>query len=228
MPTELQIVPTSDGSTTLLNQHLNETYHSIHGAIQESRHVFIEAGLNGLLQCAQAKNISILEVGFGTGLNALLTALATNKLDIKIEYEAVEAFALPMKMVALLNYPEILNSEDSRTIFNKLHQCEWNKRQTISSNFILRKLDSKIQDVCFEKEKFDLVYFDAFAPSKQPEMWEKSILQKVTAAMKPQAIFVTYSATGQLKRDLVSLGLSVEKIPGPLGKREMIRAVKTN
>jgi tRNA U34 5-methylaminomethyl-2-thiouridine-forming methyltransferase MnmC len=224
MPNGLQILPTADGSTTLLNQSLNETYHSIHGAIQESQHVFIESGLNPLLQHSQAKQISILEIGFGTGLNALLTLLATKDLNIKVYYEGIEAFPLPMETVAQLNYPDLLKSEESKIVFNSLHQTDWNKTQTITPNFHLRKRNVKIQEVDFEKEKFDLIYFDAFAPSKQPEMWERSILQKVTEAMKPQGIFITYSAKGQLKRDLVSLGLSVEKIAGPPGKREMIRA----
>jgi tRNA U34 5-methylaminomethyl-2-thiouridine-forming methyltransferase MnmC len=228
MPNDLQILSTADGSTTLLNQSLNETYHSIHGAIQESQHVFIESGLKYLLQHSQAKKISILEIGFGTGLNALLTLLATKDLSIKIYYEGIEAFPLPMETVTLLNYPDLLKSKESKIVFNSLHQAHWNQTQMITPNFHLRKCNIKIQEVDFEKEKVDLIYFDAFAPSKQPEMWERSILQKVTEAMKPQGIFVTYSAKGQLKRDLVSLGLSVEKIAGPLGKREMIRASKIN
>ncbi len=223
----LKIIQTEDGSSSLLNVDLNETYHSIHGAIQESQHVFIESGLNCLLQRSQIKSISILEIGFGTGLNALLTALVAKKLNLKIEYETVEAFPLSQETVGLLNYPEQLNSEEAISIFDRLHQTEWNKSQVISPNFNLLKRDVKMQEADFAKEKFDLVYFDAFAPVKQPEMWERDVLQKVAEAMKPQAIFVTYSAKGQLKRDLISLGLSVEKIPGPPRKREMIRGTKT-
>jgi tRNA U34 5-methylaminomethyl-2-thiouridine-forming methyltransferase MnmC len=222
----LIVMNTADGSTTLLNAQLNETYHSKHGAIQESQHVFIESGLSYLLQHSRAKEISILELGFGTGLNALLTSLAIKGLNVKIYYEGIEAFPLPMGTVAQLNYPDLLKSEESKIIFNSLHQTEWSKTEMITPDFHLRKRDLRIQDVEFEKEKFDLVYFDAFSPGKQPELWGWSILQKVTEAMKPQGIFVTYSAKGQLKRDLVSLGLSVEKIPGPPGKREMIRAIK--
>jgi tRNA U34 5-methylaminomethyl-2-thiouridine-forming methyltransferase MnmC len=220
----IEIISTEDGSSSLINLDLNETYHSIHGAIQESQHVFIESGLKYLLQHSQAKKTSILEIGFGTGLNALLTLLATKDLNIKIYYEGIEAFPLPAETVAQLNYPDLLKSEESRIIFDSLHQADWNTAQLITTNFHLRKCNIKIQVAEFEKQKFDLIYFDAFAPSKQPEMWERSILQKVTGAMMPQGIFVTYSAKGQLKRDLVSLGLSVKKIPGPPGKREMIRA----
>ncbi len=221
----VEIISTEDGSSSLINLDLNETYHSIHGAIQESQHVFIESGLNHLLQHSQEKEISILEIGFGTGLNAFLTLLAAKDLNIKVYYEGIEAFPLPMETIAQLNYPNLLKSEESKIVFNSLHQTDWNQTQVITPDFHLRKRNVKIQEAEFEKEKFDLIYFDAFAPSKQPEMWERSILQKVTEAMKPQGIFVTYSAKGQLKRDLVSLGLSVEKIPGPLGKREMIRAM---
>jgi tRNA U34 5-methylaminomethyl-2-thiouridine-forming methyltransferase MnmC len=222
----VEIISTEDGSSSLINLDLNETYHSIHGAIQESRHVFIESGLKSLLQLSQAKEISILEIGFGTGLNALLTLLAAKDLNIKVYYEGIEAFPLPMETVAQLNYPDLLKSEESKIVFNSLHQTYWNQTQMITPNFHLRKCNIKIQEAKFEKGKFDLIYFDAFAPSKQPEMWEWSILQKVTEAMKPQGIFITYSAKGQLKRDLVSLGLSVEKIAGPPGKREMMRATK--
>jgi tRNA U34 5-methylaminomethyl-2-thiouridine-forming methyltransferase MnmC len=220
----IEIISTEDGSSSLINLDLNETYHSIHGAIQESQHVFIESGLKYLLQHSQAKKTSILEIGFGTGLNALLTLLATKDLNIKVYYEGIEAFPLPMETVAQLNYPDLLKSEESKTIFDLIHQTDWDKAQIITPDFHLRKRNLKIQEAGLEKEKFDLIYFDAFAPSKQPEMWERSILQKVTEAMKPQGIFITYSAKGQLKRDLVSLGLSVEKIAGPPGKREMIRA----
>ena len=222
----LEVIQTEDGSSSLLNVNLNETYHSIYGAIQESRHVFIESGLNYLLQRSQIKSISILEIGFGTGLNALLTALSAEKMNLKIAYETVEAFPLSVATIAQLNYPDKLNSEEAKPIFSQLHS-EWNKHQIISKNFALLKREVKLQEADFVKEKFDLVYFDAFAPDKQPEMWGRDVLQKVADAMKPQAVFVTYSAKGQLKRDLVSLGLSVEKIPGPPGKREMIRAVKS-
>jgi tRNA U34 5-methylaminomethyl-2-thiouridine-forming methyltransferase MnmC len=222
----LKIIQTEDGSSSLLNVDLNETYHSIHGAIQESQHVFIESGLNYLLQCSRTKSISILEIGFGTGLNALLTALASEKLNLKIDYETIEAFPLPQETIELLNYPSQLNSEEAVSIFKRLHQTEWDKPQTISPNFNLLKREEKMQEADLAKEKFDLVYFDAFAPNKQPEMWERSVLQKVTDSMKNKSILVTYSAKGQLKRDLISLGLSVEKIPGPSGKREMIRATK--
>lgn len=222
----LKVIQTKDGSTSLLNVDLNEAYHSIHGAIQESQHVFIESGLNYLLHRFPQKSISVLEIGFGTGLNALLTALVAENKDVKIEYETLEAFPLSLATIAHLNYPDKLNSVEAQTVFNNLHQSKWNKSKPISPNFNLLKRDLKIQTAELEKGKFDLVYFDAFAPDKQHEMWGLPVLRKVTEAMRSKAVFVTYSAKGQLKRDLVSLGLSVEKIPGPPGKREMIRATK--
>jgi tRNA U34 5-methylaminomethyl-2-thiouridine-forming methyltransferase MnmC len=223
---KLGVISTEDGSSSLINLDLNETYHSIHGAIQESRHVFIEKGLKHWNSHSQKKEISILEIGFGTGLNALLTLLETKNNDLKIYYEGIEAFPLQMETIAQLNYPESLKSEESKIIFNQLHQADCNTTQLVTPHFQLHKRSIKIQEGELEKEKFDLIYFDAFAPNKQPEMWELIILEKIVEAMKPQAVFVTYCAKGQLKRDLVSLGLSVEKISGPPGKREMIRAIK--
>jgi tRNA U34 5-methylaminomethyl-2-thiouridine-forming methyltransferase MnmC len=225
---KLGVILTEDGSSSLINLDLNETYHSIHGAIQESQHVFIESGLRHWLSHSQKKEISILEIGFGTGLNALLTSLEAKNDDLKIYYEGIEAFPLLMETIAQLNYPELLKSEESKIIFNQLHEGGWNETQLVAPNFQLHKRAIKIQEGELLKEKYDLIYFDAFAPSKQPEMWELIILKKITDAMKPQAVFVTYCAKGQLKRDLISLGLSVEKIPGPPGKREMIRASKIN
>jgi tRNA U34 5-methylaminomethyl-2-thiouridine-forming methyltransferase MnmC len=217
----LQLIQTEDGSSSLMHLGLNETYHSTHGAIQESKHVFIEGGLMSLLQ-ANIKEISILEIGFGTGLNALLTFLKTKPLDIKVYYYAIEAFPLGEKTLSGLNYSQLLNSA---TEFDAIHDCPWDEPANISTNFNLYKRAAKVQDEFLEPKKFDLVYFDAFAPNKQPEMWGLDVLAKVVTAMKPQGVFVTYSAKGQLKRDLSSLGLTVEKIPGPPGKREMIRAI---
>ena len=226
MPSLLQIVQTSDGSTTFLDTTLNETYHSVHGAIQESQHVFIEAGLHHWLRVSNRQTISILEIGFGTGLNALLTALAAEKVGVEIEYETIEAFPLAMEMVQLLNYPAIIDTDNAKSVFENLHQAEWRKPKKISPYFDFLKNDSKLQETDFGDEKFDLIFFDAFGPDKQPDMWQRSNLVKLARAMNPQGVFVTYSAKGQLKRDLVSLGLLVEKIPGPPGKREMIRATK--
>ena len=219
---EVSVIVTEDGSSSLIQNGMNETYHSIHGALQESRHVFINSGLKPVLE-ANKKEVSILEIGLGTGLNALLTFIATQPADVKVYYEAIEAYPLSTETVSLLNYPVILNAASP---FAAIHTCGWNTSSEISPHFHLYKRAIKIEEALLALEKFDLVYFDAFAPNKQPEMWEHGVLSKVVNAMKKQGVFVTYSAKGQLKRDLISLGLSVEKLPGPPGKREMIRAVK--
>lgn len=218
----VQLIQTEDGSSSLINLGLNETYHSTHGAIQESKHVFIESGLKPFL-VSEKNELSILEIGFGTGLNVLLTVLAAQQYSTKIYYEAVEAFPLENGIITTLNYPQLLQAE---TLFQEIHQSHWNEVEKIADNFKLNKRATKLEEAVFEYEKFDLIYFDAFAPAKQPEMWELKVLTKITSAMKPNGIFVTYCAKGQVRRDLISLGLTVEKLPGPPGKREMIRAKK--
>ena len=223
---KLKLIITSDGSHSLLNSELNETYHSVHGAIQESIHVFIKNGLDYFEQGNHLSEIRILEVGFGTGLNALLTLQHSLIGLTKILYESLEAFPIAQETASQLNYPKTLNFSDSGKYFMHLHHSSWDKQEEITNNFSLVKRHVKIQDVELEVEKFDVIYFDAFAPSKQPEMWELSILKKIERSMKPDAVFVTYCAKGQLKRDLKSLGLLVETLPGPPGKKEMVRAVK--
>jgi tRNA U34 5-methylaminomethyl-2-thiouridine-forming methyltransferase MnmC len=214
---------TSDGSYTLLNTTLNETYHSIHGAIQESNHVFIKHGLDFVKQRVSAPTINLLEVGFGTGLNALLTLQFALNHKLTIRYTTVEAFPVEEVVWSKLNYTE---SPDSKIWFGKLHHANWHEWTDISPEFKLRKLKTTLQEAVLERDYFDLIYFDAFAPNKQPEMWEVAMLKKVTEAMNPKGVFVTYCAKGQLKRDLQSLQLTVEVLPGPPGKREMVRAIK--
>ena len=223
---DLKIILTEDGSSSLINLELNETYHSIHGAIQESEHVFIKHGLAFFAHQKVSKEISIFEVGFGTGLNALLALKYAQENCIKIRYATIEAFPVDPLLIRELNYPEILAFENSEKYFQKIHSVEWNKEEEITSYFSITKINEAIQSAQLQSESFDVIFFDAFAPDKQPEMWKLIILQKTAMAMKPKGIFVTYSAKGQLKRDLISLGLSVEKLPGPPGKREMTRAIK--
>ena len=226
MPEKLELIITSDGSHSLLHTELNETYHSVHGAIQESIHVFLNNGLEYVEQSTHQSEIRILEVGFGTGLNALLTLHHSLIGSTKILYESLEAFPVEQEIVSQLNYPKALNFSDSEKYFLQLHRSGWGQHIEIASNFSLLKRHAKIQNVELEVEKFDVIYFDAFAPSKQPEMWELSVLKKIERSMKSGAVFVTYCAKGQLKRDLKSLGLLVETLPGPPGKKEMVRAVK--
>jgi len=213
-------IVTGDGSHSLLNEALDETYHSRHGAVQESMHVFIEQGLKYLIKKQKPEPISILEVGFGTGLNALLTLTEAIKNDIAVTYTTLETCPLGHEVWENLNYP------DPYHLFKELHRSEWQKWVEITSYFKLLKLEKSLQIVELEPVQFDLIYFDAFAPNKQPEMWGQPVLHKVVKTLKSGGSFITYCAKGQLKRDLKSLGLIVESLPGPPGKREMVRALK--
>ena len=217
----IQIISTEDGSHSLKNTELDETYHSVHGAIQESQHVFIGEGLDHF-RAKGFKEVSIFEVGFGTGLNAFLTWLSSG--PIRIDYTAVEPFPIKEEVYSTLNYAELLGHEVQ--LFQSLHSCEWNIQNKISDEFSLKKIAAKVEDAQLGSETYDLIYFDAFAPSKQPEIWSIQVLDKTVKALKPGGILVTYCARGQFKRDLKALGLVVESLPGPPGKFEMVRARK--
>jgi len=218
----IKIIVTEDGSHSLLNEDLNETYHSRHGAMQESAYVFISKGLDFVQQRDNQSPISILEIGFGTGLNAWLSLEWARDKNKMIKYYSLETFPLPLEIWESLNY----SSQPEATEFKNLHRAPWQTWNEINPVFSLFKDNQSLQDVTLPSNHFELIYFDAFAPNKQPEMWELPLLRKVVASMKSGSVFVTYCAKGQLKRDLKSLGLIVESLPGPPGKREMIRAVK--
>lgn len=219
----LQIISTADGSNSLRNIALDETYHSVHGAIRESVHVFIENGL--MLFIGKIKeDISILEVGFGTGLNALLTMQCARAHRQKVTYTAIEPYPLPEDIWLSLNYPVTLNGVDEYT---SLHQSPWQVGITLDPYFELLKVRATLQEAKPPAGWFDLVYYDAFAPSKQPELWELPMLEKVVATLRPGGVLVTYCAKGQLKRNLRDLQLNVETLPGPPGKKEMVRASKS-
>ena len=219
----IKILLTEDGSHTLQNGALNETYHSTHGAIQESKHIFIEAGLK---EIAKSKNeISILEIGFGTGLNAYLTLLENDFLKKKIIYTTLEAFPVQMEIAVQLNYPQLLLNKATDALFDFFHSCNWNKIIAINSDFSFLKIKKKIEDFILT-EKYDLIYFDAFSPQTQPELWTKEIFKKLFDTMNDKGILVTYSAKGEVKRNLKAAGFKVVGLIGPIGKREISRAVK--
>jgi tRNA U34 5-methylaminomethyl-2-thiouridine-forming methyltransferase MnmC len=218
-----EIITTNDGSHSLFHKELNETYHSVHGAVQESAHVFIRQGLEYWLQRNSHHDVAILEVGFGTGLNALLTAIASKTQQTNVSYATIEAFPLAKEVWSKLNYGESLQALE---LFENIHEVSWNVEHIITPAFLLTKYYSTLQEVNLLPAAFDLVYYDAFAPSKQPEMWDVSVLQKVCDALKVSGVFVTYCAKGQLKRDLRAIGMEVETLPGPPGKKEMVRAIK--
>jgi tRNA U34 5-methylaminomethyl-2-thiouridine-forming methyltransferase MnmC len=221
----IKIISTGDGSHSLLNTALHETYHSVHGAMQESAHVFIKNGLAYWLDKKPDSTIKILEVGFGTGLNALLTLQHAKNSGFTARYHTLETDPLDESIWSKLNYSASLGMEDE---FIQLHRVAWDKEQEITPNFILTKIKSSLQRSELPVSAFDLIYFDAFAPSKQPEMWHLGNLEKIAAAMTPGGVFVTYCAKGQVKRDLTAAGLRVETLPGPPGKKEMVRAIKNS
>lgn len=211
---------TKDGSYTLYSEHFQQHYHSVHGAVQESVHVFMEAGLKYFITQYQVKSVRIFEMGFGTGLNALLSLEIAKSLKINVDYYSIEKFPLPDKMVKLLkNWKKDEN-------FDQIHQVRWNENVELDDYFSLKKIEADVFKHVFEDDYFDLIFYDAFAPSSQSELWSKEMMQKMFDILKPHGILVSYCAQGQFKRNLKSAGFCVEALPGPKGKREMVRAAK--
>jgi len=218
MKRELRL--TADGSPTLYVPELDETYHSMHGSIQEARHVFIENGLRFV--ATESKQVNILEVGFGTGLNALLTALYAKENAIRVNYVGLEAFPVEEAIWKEINY---LTDAEARTLYTKIMAHQFGETISIDLNFSLSKEAKLIQD-WVANETFDLIYYDAFGPRAQAEMWELPIFEKLYSLLNVGGALVTYCAQGQFKRHLKSLGMRVENLPGPPGKREMTRGTK--
>ena len=227
---ERTLITTADGSHSLYVKELDEHYHSIHGAIQEAIHVFIKTGLH-YIHDKHYQQLNILEIGFGTGLNALLTCLEAEKLKVKINYTGLEAFPLEENLLNELNYADLISDSlhneksDTKRIFKHLHISEWEKEVTISKNFTLHKIKKTLQEVKFSNT-FDLIFFDAFGPRVQPEMWTEELFYKIYSATKPNGCLVTYCAKGEVKRTLKKVGYTVETLPGPPRKREMVRGSK--
>lgn len=223
----LQFIPTKDNSITLYNPDLNETYHSVHGAITESKHVFIKNGLHHFFQRNTTSGICVIEIGFGTGLNALLTYMYCSDQIKSLQYISFEPFPLSLDVVKKINYPEQLGCDEKTTRqFLNLH----NFNQLLNHSE-LTSIDMRVQIDSFQNsqlsEKVDVIYFDAFAPNKQPEMWDLEVFSKCYSNLNENGFLVTYCAKGEVKRTLKSAGFKVETLPGPPGKREMIRAIKS-
>lgn len=216
---ELKVIITNDGSKTLHMPELNEQYHSIHGAMNEAEHVFLK---NGLRECKLEK-ITVFEMGFGTALNAFMTFLESNETSKEVTYYTVEKYPLSLETVEALGYPEQLKSSNQKHIFSLLHSSNWGKLIEISPTFKLFKIRDDIKFVSLDI-KVDLVFFDAFGPRVQSELWSEKIFDIISKMMKPNSILVTYCAKGEVKRILRRLGFIVETLAGPPGKREMIRA----
>jgi tRNA U34 5-methylaminomethyl-2-thiouridine-forming methyltransferase MnmC len=217
-----EILQTLDGSTTIHLPDWNESYHSKHGAIQEAYHVFIKNGLS----LFEGKPISILEIGFGTALNAFITFLEAQKLRLTIQYVGVEAYPISPEEVLSMNYVAELSAEEKRSIFEAMHMCNWEERNAISNDFTLTKRKQFFEEIS-DESKFDLIYFDAFGYRVQPELWSTEIFEKMYKALKEEGVLVTYAARGVVKRSMLEVGFTVEKLPGPPGKREMFRATKS-
>jgi tRNA U34 5-methylaminomethyl-2-thiouridine-forming methyltransferase MnmC len=220
---DIKLVLTQDGSHSLFSEQFGEQYHSKYGAIRESQHVFIESGL--FYKLASGDKLNILEIGLGSGLNAFLTYLETVRRTKSIYYEALEAYPLPLAEAKKLNYPEQLHAKDHEKVFIQMHELPWNEAAELSENFTFKKTLRRFEEIDGET-LFDIIYFDAFAPGTQPELWENPVLSRICDRLSPGGVFVTYSAKGSVKRNLKALGLIVENLPGPPGKREMIRAIK--
>ena len=218
---ETGIFKTKDGSHSILSKKFGVTYHSKHGAIQETQHVFIDYGLKSKMDTQ--KQISILEIGFGTGLNAFMTLLEIENLAIEVDYHTFEAYPISIETAKKLNYAALLNTNPD--LFLELHQVDNNHKIEITPNFYLTKYYKYFDEINF-KNKFDIIYFDAYGPGQQPELWEKPLLSKMYDALKHDGLLTTYCAQGAFKRNLKAVGFTVKPKPGPPGKREMTTAFK--
>ena len=217
-----QFITTSDGSHTLYLSDLDEQYHSVKGARTESEYVYLEKGY----LFHKSETPKVFEVGFGTGLNCLLTALKAHELKRLTTYYTLEKYPLEKETIDQLNYGKII-SEEAEIIFKKIHDCNWNETVEITEYFKLIKLNEDLLSTDLnDLESCDIIYFDAFGPDKQPEMWQAEILQKVYNLTAPEGVFVTYSAKGDIRRLLASCGYKMKRLPGPPGKFHMLRGTK--
>jgi tRNA U34 5-methylaminomethyl-2-thiouridine-forming methyltransferase MnmC len=213
---------TEDGSKTIYIPELDENYHSFHGALQEARHVFIQRGFRAI----DKQEFAILEIGFGTGLNALLTALEAESNNKKIHYHGLEAYPVETDLLAQMDYCSVIDSPKCEDLFTAIHRAPFDKTCPINIHFELTKVHALLEDYYPKAQQFDLIYFDAFGPRAQEDMWSIAHFKKLFVSLKPGGILVTYCAKGQVKRDLKSVGFHIESLTGPPGKREMTRGGK--
>jgi tRNA U34 5-methylaminomethyl-2-thiouridine-forming methyltransferase MnmC len=219
----MQIITTSDGSHTLYLPEMDEQYHSVNGAITESRYVYIGKGYN----YHKSENPKVFEVGFGTGLNCLLTALQAERDKRPTNYITIEKYPLEKAITSQLNFGSLI-STNAQILFDKIHNCPWNENSYISEYFNLYKIKGDLIDINLTQfENCDVIYFDAFGPDKQPEMWTPQIFSNIYSATSPGGILVTYSAKGEVRRQLTACGFEMERLSGPPGKNEMLRGIKS-
>jgi len=216
------LIETADGSKTIFIPEMNEQYHSVNGAITESEYVFVNNGFT----FRQKKDPVIFEAGFGTGLNALLTAINAEKNNRLTTYYAIEKYPLAGEIIKTLAYGDIISNE-AINIYEKIHSCEWGKTVQISPCFYIHKINADLIEFSVNSiPMFDIIYFDAFGPDKQPEIWTPEIFQKIYTNCSPGAVFVTYSAKGEIRRQLANVGFEIERLSGPPGKKHMLRGIK--
>jgi tRNA U34 5-methylaminomethyl-2-thiouridine-forming methyltransferase MnmC len=220
---ERYLVETEDGSHSLFVPALAEQYHSRHGAIQESRHVFLQMGFAPAI--IGKTQLCILEIGFGTGLNALLTAVEAVAQQVAVRYCAIEAYPLTAAEIDSLNYPTEIGGVETQAYWEGIHAAPWAAWTAIHPQFFLQKLEQRLEGWVVDGT-FDLIYFDAFAPDKQPELWTAAVFECMYGCLNPGGLLLTYCAKGAVRRAMQAAGFTVERIPGPPGKREMIRACK--
>ncbi|RXP56581.1 SAM-dependent methyltransferase [Lutibacter sp. HS1-25] len=218
---ERKVVLTADGSSTIHLSEWDENYHSKHGAIQEAMHVFIKSGLS----LFSDSSISILEIGFGTGLNSFITFLEAEKLNLNVDYVGVEAYPVSFDEIDKLNYISELKAEDFTQVFKNMHTQSWDQKSELSSKFLLTKRKQFFHEIN-DENSFDLIYFDAFGARVQPDLWTEEIFEIMYKSLKKGGVLVTYCAKGSVRRAMLKVGFSVEKLAGPPGKREMLRATK--
>lgn len=219
-----KIITTADGSKTIHLEAWNEHYHSKHGAIQEAKHVFIKHGLHHFVDKTECRELAILELGFGTGLNAFLTCIEAEILNLQIGYFGIEGYPVSKEEIDQLNYTELV-SKDHEGHFQSIHKCPWEEACNITSFFKLTKKKQLFSEINAQ-HTFDIIYFDAFGPRVQPELWTEAHFEKMYNALKENGVLVTYSAKGDVKRALKANGFTVERLQGPPGKRHMLRATK--
>ena len=223
---ERKIISTRDGSHSVAIPELQVTYHSIHGAEQESQHVFVQAGLACAVAEIATSPLRIFEMGLGTGLNALLTMEYALQKQLGIAYTAVEKYPLPPAEALLLNYCDQPARKSLGPLFTELHHCSWNTRTDLHPLFSIDKWNIDLIDLPVPPEPYHLIYFDAFAPGAQPELWTTAVFDQLARCSVKGAILTTYCSKGEVRRNMEAAGWKIEKIPGPPGKREMVRARK--
>ena len=216
----IEVLITEDGSSSLRRKDLGEGYHSTFGAIAEGVHIFINAGLRNI---EKHSLINILEIGFGTGLNAILTLDYSNKENQNIYYETIEKYPLSKEIISQLNYGKVLSLEEE---FLKIHSVSWNENAEINNLFSIHKIDKPAENLNYKANFFDIIYFDAFAPQFEENLWQQEMFAKLYSSLKEGGLLVTYCCKGDVKRALKASGFQIEKLPGPKGKREILRAKK--